>query len=50
MGKIVYVTRAEVLAAQWTVERAAKTGQPVSEAVRKIAEAKPEPVETDPES
>jgi hypothetical protein len=53
MTKKIYVTSAQVDAAQLIVERSVKRGMPVSSAVRKIAEAVRETdvaSETDPAS
>ncbi|MBB2894713.1 hypothetical protein FHU39_004764 [Flexivirga oryzae] len=44
-GKRVFVTRAQKAAARAMVDRSAVTGRPISDAVRKIAEARIEPVE-----
>ncbi|HEV2885577.1 MAG TPA: hypothetical protein VGX49_01585 [Jatrophihabitans sp.] len=43
MTRKVYVTSAQVDAARLIVERSAARGQPVSDAIRMIAEAVPEP-------
>jgi hypothetical protein len=43
MTKKVYVTSAQVEAARMIVERSAARGQPVSEAIRMIAEAVRDP-------
>jgi hypothetical protein len=43
MTSKIYVTSVQVEAARMIVERSARQGKPVSEAVRLIAEAEPEP-------
>jgi Flp pilus assembly protein TadB len=43
MTRTFYVTSVQVEAARMLVERSARQGKPVSETIRMIAEAKPEP-------
>jgi Flp pilus assembly protein TadB len=49
MTRKIYVTSAQVEAARMIVERSAERGQSVSEAIRMIAEAMPEPHRGDTE-
>ena len=48
MGKTIQVTSAQVNAARLWIERADRDGTEVPEAIRKLAEAKPRPIISEP--
>ena len=47
MGKTIQVTSAQVNAARLWIERAARDGTEVPEAIRKLAQARPRPIISD---
>ena len=48
MGKTIQVTSAQVNAARLWIERADRDGTEVPDAIRKLAQARPRPVVSDP--
>ena len=48
MGRTIQVTSAQVNAARLWIERADRDGTQVPEAIRKLAQAKPRPIISDP--